>query len=118
MQYSSLFGLHQPESDGVRIVRHSRRFLGRHLNVAADIQKNPAAPEKSRSIPSPTSSGNAILVHIIPSGRTGEIATEHVTHANSQIGGPPADLLINQGVRDNVSGHTTRAPPALTLFLS
>ena len=25
-------------------------------------------------------------------------------------GGPPADLLINQGVRDNVSGHTTRAP--------
>ena len=25
--------------------------------------------------------------------------------------GPPADLLINQGVRDNVSGHTTRAPP-------
>ena len=26
-------------------------------------------------------------------------------------GGPPADLLINQGVRDNVSGHTTRAPP-------
>ena len=27
-------------------------------------------------------------------------------------GGPPADLLINQGIRDNVSGHTTRAPPA------
>ena len=26
-------------------------------------------------------------------------------------GGPPADLLINQRVRDNVSGHTTRAPP-------
>ena len=26
-------------------------------------------------------------------------------------GGPPADLLINQGVRENVSGHTTRAPP-------
>ena len=26
-------------------------------------------------------------------------------------GGPPADLLINQGVRDNVSGHTTRGPP-------
>ena len=26
-------------------------------------------------------------------------------------GGPPADLLINQGVRDNVSGHITRAPP-------
>ena len=26
-------------------------------------------------------------------------------------GGPPADLLINQGVRDNVSGHTTRAQP-------
>ena len=26
-------------------------------------------------------------------------------------GGPPANLLINQGVRDNVSGHTTRAPP-------
>ena len=26
-------------------------------------------------------------------------------------GGPPADLLINQGVWDNVSGHTTRAPP-------
>ena len=25
-------------------------------------------------------------------------------------GGPPADLLIKQGVRDNVSGHTTRAP--------
>ena len=24
-------------------------------------------------------------------------------------GGPPANLLINQGVRDNVSGHTTRA---------
>ena len=28
-----------------------------------------------------------------------------------KIGGPPADLLINQGVWDNVSGHTTRAPP-------
>ena len=26
-------------------------------------------------------------------------------------GGPPADLLINQGARDNVSGHTSRAPP-------
>ena len=25
--------------------------------------------------------------------------------------GPPAYLLINQGVWDNVSGHTTRAPP-------
>ena len=25
--------------------------------------------------------------------------------------GPPADSLINQGVRDNVSGHTTRALP-------
>ena len=24
-------------------------------------------------------------------------------------GGPPADLLINQGVWDNVSGHTSRA---------
>ena len=30
---------------------------------------------------------------------------------NCQNGVPPADLLINQGVRDNVSGHTTRAPP-------
>ena len=31
--------------------------------------------------------------------------------ADFSNGGPPADLLINQGVRDNVSGHTTRAPP-------
>ena len=30
---------------------------------------------------------------------------------NTLNGGPPANLLINQGVRDNVSGHTTRAPP-------
>ena len=31
--------------------------------------------------------------------------------SRAQNGGPPANLLINQGVRDNVSGHTTRAPP-------
>ena len=44
----------------------------------------------------------------------GLIATdeEYLTKLALAInGGPPADLLINQGVRDNVSGHTTRAPP-------
>ena len=33
---------------------------------------------------------------------------------NEFNGGPPADLLINQRVRDNVSGHTTRAPLLLS----
>ena len=40
------------------------------------------------------------------------LQTKTKENVNTNYGGPPADLLINQGVRDNVSGHTTRAPPS------
>ena len=44
------------------------------------------------------------------SGKPGSVQWIYI-HWIFLNGGPPADLLINQGVWDNVSGHTTRAPP-------